>query len=944
MAIRIKVAVVLALVALVVAWRTRDNWRAREPRGVYASRSTALTRAIDALHRVAPPARGSVTGTVRDEHGAPIASARVCASIASASLPVEVTRLPTCVATDARGAYAIADAPAAQYRVSAMASRRGIAAYMPRPFETWFDLAAGERRAGADIVLRAGFEVAGTIFDAGGGVIAGAAVEVSAFLPGDAIATMLVATDARGRYVAWAAARSVVVQASADGYVPEHDSGEAPVAIDLTLRPASALAGTVVDEAGAPVADATVSVAVDDAIGRVSVHSDADGRFALAPLRPGRYAVEARTAHALGRAARSTRLGIGEHVDDVVVRVAPAHQVTGRVVIAPSQAPCPSAVVSLADEAQGIELVMQEDADLLLHADGVRPGTYRVELRCDGYIARGARAPIVVVDRDVSARWEVGEGAALRGRVVDRDGAPVEGAVLVLRGVETAPRGASDVKVAYARTDGAYDVRGLAPGRYRIAVGRDALASQFGAPERPDVEIDIALEVLQRDFVLPVRGGRIEGKVALASGAPAGKVRVEVEGNGATRSMQVDAAGQFAVDDVAPGAYAVRVADGATPSGTQQAIVRAGEVATVALVTMVAPGVLRGRVVDERGAPVNDVFVAIGLEVGDEPALHNVRAADQSVLIGADGRFVARELADGRYTVRAFRKGGAEVIAPHVALGSDVTLTLPVAGAIAGTVRCAGGLRGELRLALYERGSNERVRDESLLHSTGAFAIDEVPAGHYQLVVGVPGAQQTVAVDVEAGRTVAVDVELAGLVTVIGRAIDVHTQRPIAGASMIAKATAIDQYVALPADLRSVSETDGRFAIPWVPRGEIELAGSARGVLDGDLSPVSLVHAIPARGPDVIDVGDVPVIAFPAGKPRGDAGVVVDGNRVTEVIADGAAARAGLVAGDVITSIAGVDVAGRNRVATGWLLRGVAGASVQVTVERGATVTLTLQE
>ena len=61
------------------------------------------------------------------------------------------------------------------------------------------------------------------------------------------------------------------------------------------------------------------------------------------------YLATARTAHRYGHADGSTLVGLGEHVEGVAIRVFPAVQLRGKVVIGDAAAPCASAEVSLTD-------------------------------------------------------------------------------------------------------------------------------------------------------------------------------------------------------------------------------------------------------------------------------------------------------------------------------------------------------------------------------------------------------------------------------------------------------------------------------------------------------------------------------------------------------------------------------------------------------------------
>lgn len=126
----------------------------------------------------------------------------------------------------------------------------------------------------------------------------------------------VVEADDRGHYSVWTRAGRIAVTTSADGYASLVRTGNAPATLDFTLVPESILAGTVVDAStGAPVAGVTVGAnAVDNSVFVDSTQTDAEGKFALARLPPGRYTALAKAPHGTGGGEGSTRLGLGQRV------------------------------------------------------------------------------------------------------------------------------------------------------------------------------------------------------------------------------------------------------------------------------------------------------------------------------------------------------------------------------------------------------------------------------------------------------------------------------------------------------------------------------------------------------------------------------------------------------------------------------------------------------
>src|SRR5262245_13125553 len=124
------VAALIVVAAIVGVWRMRGGSAVRSggPRAE-SSGSTAASSLSDPRTL----ARGSISGTVRDEAKAPVARATVCASASSRRQTDALTRAPLCTSTDDQGRYQLGNLLPADYTVGAGAPRFRPAAFSPSP-------------------------------------------------------------------------------------------------------------------------------------------------------------------------------------------------------------------------------------------------------------------------------------------------------------------------------------------------------------------------------------------------------------------------------------------------------------------------------------------------------------------------------------------------------------------------------------------------------------------------------------------------------------------------------------------------------------------------------------------------------------------------------------------------------------------------------------------
>ena len=928
--------------------------------------------------------RGSIAGSVKDDKGAPVASARVCVDPSSNELPAELQRDPICKLTDASGAFKIEQLYAARYTATA-----GAEGFRPESFHPGGDrhkrsflLAAGEAKSGVDFVLRAGgAKLVGTVSDISGGPIAHAQVRATSGMWGEGQSSPMVETDDKGNYTVWVAPGTTRVWASADGYAAASQTGRAPGTIDVLLTPESGLSGTVVDgNTGQPIegADVTVEATQWSWEGRESDRTDAQGKFKVRRLPPGRYVVTARTDRGYGRTEGSELVGLGQQVDGVIVKLYPAARVVGKVMIegTPPEL-CVEGYLSLRDEVNDRWVGATTEPDGTVHADGVLPGTYSPQVWCEGYRAKDKYEPIVVAGKDVvDLTWLVEPGATVKGRVLTKAGQPIADARLNARTTGGDARAKMDWAGDTSQVDGSYELRSLKPSAYRIEVD-----TQKAVAAREGYTVDVpAAGTVTKDLVLD-DGGTIKGIVVDDKGKPVDDVIVDArplsERFWWTRDpIKSGADGTFVIDSVRAGEYRVLARRGWSEElrkpGTnddaeqgEKVKVELGKTVEVKLVVESQSGIIKGTVVDASGQPVPDAFIAHARESDAAGAVNSGHATrgwgwgddDKPVLTGVDGSFTVTKLAPGKYTLRAYRKGGGEAIAEHVAVGSTAKLQIRHTGSISGLAKKKSGPMPDELTVSIEDIKTGFDRTESFYKTNGQFKLDDLPAGNFTLTVRAEGGQQKTEVPLAEGQDkTGIELTLEDLVDLKGKVVDLATKQPVPGIMVFAKPAIGGDGMSFTwgdEDTSHISDAQGHFTVKRAPKGKLAIQGMPKDWKESDYSWFRIVREVTTSG--TIDLGEVGVLKkrIKDGDIAGKLGLhfkqqppelTPDQQKleVSFIEPTGPAAGLDLKVGDVITTIDGIDVVGANMAQSWVLINAPVGTKLALGLARGPTISVTL--
>lgn len=979
---------VLAVFALVGAglwlWRGREAPAEATPvDDAELRRASEASRAIDldALGKsrlVIDPRRAeraSIAGSVRDQKGAPIAGATVCARADSEKLASADTRRATCTSSEKDGHYRIEGLFGVKHGVTA--SARGFIADTYHRGEgaarrTSVELRPGAAVADIDIVLEGGgVELRGVVKDLSGGLIEGAQVMSNMALG---------FTGADGNFSLWVRPGEGWVSADADGYAPGWESGAVPGHFfEVYLTPESVLVGKVVRVAdGTPVEGARVTAeSGGDGWNQAAAITDAGGNFRLDGLRPGPYKPKAEADDAYGLADEQAILGLGETSESITIKAHPAFFIEGTVVISSEggeggDQACDEAWVNLEDKANARREWASPESDGTVRVRGLLPGEFTVEINCQGFISPEHPPKVKLVDKSVTGqRWEVTRGLAIRGVVVDASGKPVPRV-----SVSASPKPDPSQPRAHQTgtwggdTDaqGKFELAGLLPGEYQISL--NVWEPPRATPPKPiPATLTKGKDLEGLRLELPATG-EVKGSVRDPKGNPIPRANVSMHDGVNWQNTAAGDDGSFSFPFVAAGEYRLTArrgwgdemrAPGTSDDDVQgeKVTVREGGVEEVKLVVERSDGRITGVVRDADGGPLADAFIEATRESDSA-----TQASGQAVRSGRwgsfwqtpeltdpDGRFELEDLQEGKHTLRAHRKGGGEAILEHALLGGDVVLTIAEAGRMSGTVTLVGGGPPDEFTVSVRDDATGFSRSDHFFRTSGAWTLAELPAGKFKVRVDAgPGTAEVEAAMTAGQDTSGVRVELAPKVTVRGKVVNLEGQ-PVPGLRVSVSAEGGGFSFGGGDDEKlNITDAAGRYEVEHAPTGKVQVMVMPRNWDDEDYGWTFLPTFVAATG-EAVEIPPIKVSKkrVKQDQAAGDFGYSLKQSEpgadplarrsIVAVVRPGsAAAAAGMKIGDEIVSVDGQDVTGGNSYLLGSLTQVLEGTVVSFGLAGGGTL------
>jgi protocatechuate 3,4-dioxygenase beta subunit len=496
-------------------------------------------------------------------------------------------------------------------------------------------------------------------------------------------------TDDTGRFwLETAFAGDLLVCVDAPGLAPRAGISARPgVPVTVRLGNGRTLEGTVRDGVtGRPLSGARVLAgarsplaAADPLVGRRETSTSANGAYRLEHLPEQVDGVQATAKGYAG--AFATLLPTASRADLTLPRGA---WLSGTVRTAKGAAVKGAVVTATAFESgspTGRHGREETDALGRFEIVGLTPGIFYLAAHCPGFAP--AFAQPVRVREWLSVDLVLKDATAATGRLVDTEGRPSAGTI-VLDEVEGGfPSLLGDVLRAPAGPDGRFRLRDLPPGHHRatvIARGHTQTPLEFQTREGAEVDLgDVSL----------ASGLAIRGQVQDINGTPVAGARIEaasIDGRAGYAADATDIDGAFALAGLGDGAYRLSVTVGGVYRAGRE--VNAGSEPIVW--TLEPTGAAAGEVIDASGRPV-DSFFATARSLTDEGMGWRSPQAN-----GSGGAFRIDSVPPGRYALRVTAPDHADAVVSDVIVEAERTaevgrIRLGLAGRVRGTVVDADG-------------------------------------------------------------------------------------------------------------------------------------------------------------------------------------------------------------------------------------------------------------
>ncbi|MGM0554820.1 MAG: carboxypeptidase regulatory-like domain-containing protein [Myxococcota bacterium] len=602
-------------------------------------------------------------------------------------------------------------------------------------------------------------------------------------------------------------------------------------------------------------------------------------------------------------------------------------------------APVEGATVSTVD---GPEARTDETGRFAL--EGVAPGTYQVDAEADGFATVGPasmrRVEVTLSEGQAiqDLRLTLRRPATLSGRIV-AGGDPIEGArvglyYLFAEGLDGRLQPFALDGVTESEEDGAFELDGIAPGRFHVLVEADghALAESqevYLEPgeSRGGLVIDLDPSALLTGEVVDEEGEPLSAELNLRGGSMA-----------RSRTITANERGKFVFRDISPGTYVLE----ARAQGYRTELIEDLEVAddqpTERNVVMKPASGIFGQVLTPEGEAAPNAFVYVMPDQGRRRVLRT----------GDDGRFEWPDAPRPSYTATAISRHYGDSESQRIRPGEEARLTLGGSGSVSGRVVGPNGNPVQSFSVGVESFEVDGIRPyrpasvgvKEVNDSRGRFRFDSLRPGTYWFRVQTPqfASETSDRVLVRAGSDasgVVIRVGAGGRIS--GTVTDEQSGEPVAGARVV-----VFEPGSPFSDNQTRTDSRGRYSLDGVPPGRRSVRVNKNGYLstvaagvdvrpnDGAERNVQIRKQKPGERMQFHGIGAV---------LRKTDGAI----RVMNVMEGHPAAEFGLKRGDSIRSVDREPVDGMRLKSVIEQIRGQQGVPVELEIEREGQGRMTLE-
>lgn len=519
-----------------------------------------------------------------------------------------------------------------------------------------------------------------------------------------------------------------------------------------------------------------------------------------------------------------------------------------RSVVGPSDSPAARIVFAVTDSAGPVagalvrcaptdgEVVVVTTASDGTASIDLAAGQWSIAASAEGH-EPAATNLAVAAGRDDRVRLVLASGGqTLTGIVTDMTGGVIAGARVDATRLRLNAEPGSAIAVAFSDHDG----------RYKLAVGAGAILVAASHPEYASQSryLDLGSGGATANFAL-VPGGAIEGVVrdvqtnqpvpGAAVRAISGSPALEIEAG--DRVVKSDAAGKFRFAGLRPGEYEITARESSRRSRVPVGVgLGVAEQQTNVVVLVSGTATIRGKVVDDGGAPASRVTVsAFGGGERDE------------VISDAAGAFVLEGLPPARWalsgTSDSYISDGQAIVELKKTDVDGVVVRvrrgLEVRGHVEPREVC------DVEISNAERDNPLGRRYSATTNTDGAFHFAPFGSGNATLIARCPnGDQGTIAVTVAAGGGETI-IPVAPGGSIEGRIVDT-SGKPVAGVMVSAESGTDMRRLEMGnvvSGFKAVTSTTGTFEIGSLPAANYRLSALDTGRLMKATKTVKLALA-----------------------------------------------------------------------------------------------------